>query len=163
MRQLVARQRLVQVRLAFGLVAGLDQALGFRLVAGFETGLFACDFVFEVKHAPRALDQTDLLFPCITHGCECTTTGSDRISGHWTSVGRAVNEHWTGCQTGEDSSETRPADPNQTRINTGDLIGGEGRNRAAPLAELADGSRGSARRASGTPAYFLNSAARRGG
>lgn len=49
----------VELRLAFRVIARVEEALRFLFVGRLETRLFAGDFVFEVEHAPRAADQTE--------------------------------------------------------------------------------------------------------
>jgi hypothetical protein len=54
---------------------GLEEPLGFVAVVGLEAGLLSGRFVFEVVNASGALNQTELLLHCFTHGCECEAVG----------------------------------------------------------------------------------------
>ena len=81
------------MRLALRVVFRLEQALGFDGIAGLETRLLPGDFVLEVEDAPRASDQTELLFHRFTHGCGCEAVGPFAISEQWASDHRAVPEH----------------------------------------------------------------------
>jgi hypothetical protein len=103
--QIDAGQREVEMRLALGLIVGLEKPLGFLPVARFEAGLLAGGFVLEVVNAPRTLDQSELLLHRFAHGCECEAVGAVAVSEQWTSVGRAVDEFCRGGQTSEDSGE----------------------------------------------------------
>jgi hypothetical protein len=58
---------------------GLEEPLGFVAVAGLEAGLLSGRFVFEVENASGALNQTELLLHCFTHGCECEAVGTFSI------------------------------------------------------------------------------------
>ena len=65
--------------LALGFVVGLEESLCLVAIAGLEAGLLPGGFVFEVENAPGALNQTELLFHCFTHGCECEAVGTCSI------------------------------------------------------------------------------------
>ncbi len=71
-----AGQREIEMGLALGVVVGLQQPLRFIPIACFETGLLSGGLVFEVIDAPRALNQTELLLHCFTHGYECEAVGT---------------------------------------------------------------------------------------
>jgi hypothetical protein len=60
--QTLPRQRRNELRLNLRFVLCLEDALRLKLVACFETPLFAGDFVFEVENAPRTSEQTECLF-----------------------------------------------------------------------------------------------------
>ena len=98
-------QREVEVGLALGFVVGLEAPLGLGPVAGLEAGLLSSGFVFEVIDAPGALNQTELLLHCFTHGYEWEAVGTVAMSEQWASGDRAVAEFCKGCQRGEDSGE----------------------------------------------------------
>jgi hypothetical protein len=68
----------------------LENALGFVFIVGFEAGLLAANFVFEVEHTPGTTDQTECLFHCFTHGYECVRFGIPRVSEQWTGYSRSV-------------------------------------------------------------------------
>ena len=80
------------MRLAFRFIAGLKQPLRFCFVVSLETGLFASDFVFKVKNAPRTPYQTEPLFHCFTHGWECKTIGACRVSEQWPNIERTAKQ-----------------------------------------------------------------------
>ena len=50
------------MRLTLRFVVRLEDALRLCLVAGFEAGLLAGDFVFEVENTSGTPDQTEYLF-----------------------------------------------------------------------------------------------------
>ncbi|HLH56239.1 MAG TPA: hypothetical protein VKY92_21810 [Verrucomicrobiae bacterium] len=108
------RQGEVEVGLALAVVAGGEKAKGLLLVAGFEAGLFAGDFVFEVVNTPGTFDQSELLLHRFLHGWECEAAGTAPIREQWASVDRAETEFCQGCQTGEESGE----DPNPRVSNS---------------------------------------------
>ena len=85
------RQRQVEVRLTLRFVVCLEDALRLKLVACLEALLLAGDFVFEIEDVLGTPDQTECLFHCFTHGCECAGIGDCRVSEQWPSVDRAVN------------------------------------------------------------------------
>ena len=70
----------------------MEDSLRLKFIARFETGLNTGAFIFEVVHTPRTTDQTECLFHCITHGCECEAIGTVAVSDRWVSVGRADSE-----------------------------------------------------------------------
>lgn len=65
---LVPAPHCIELRQGLGIIPGGQDALRDLGVAGFETRLFARDFVFEVEHAPGAADQTAGWFHGFTHG-----------------------------------------------------------------------------------------------
>jgi len=97
----------VQMGLTFGVVVGLEEALGLGAVAGFEGGLLAGDFVFEVENTPGALDQSELWLHRFTHGCECEAVGTFPIREQWANSPQTGGELWAETERGEDSGETR--------------------------------------------------------
>ena len=83
----------IEMRLRLRLVVSLEQTLRLGPVSGFETRLLAGDFVFEIENTPGALDQTELLLHCFTHGFECEAVGPFAVSEQWASVDGAVSEY----------------------------------------------------------------------
>ena len=114
--------------LALGFVVGLEEPLGLGPVAGLEAGLLSGGFVFEVEDAPSALNQTELLLHCFTHGCECVAVGTVAISEQWASGDGAEAEFCQGCQRGEDPGED--SIPCHPQLSTAVAVraGGEGRS-----------------------------------
>ena len=55
--QIYPRQPKVEMWLDLRLIARLQDALRLQLVTGFEAGLLARDFVFQIKDAPATPDQ----------------------------------------------------------------------------------------------------------
>ena len=111
--------------LLFDLVVELKNALRLILVTGLEASLHARDLVLEVVDALRTPDQTECLFHCFTHGYECETAGTGRVSEQWASDDRAGSRFWTGCQLGEESGETFPPTRAKTPINMGFYVEAE--------------------------------------
>ena len=85
-------QREVEMWLALGFVVGLEEPLRLVAVASLEAGLLSGRFVFEVENAPRALNQTELLFHCFTHVSECEAVGTVSIREQWANSQRTGGE-----------------------------------------------------------------------